>query len=433
MEEGLTGKARLILGGSVRVPEDFVIPEPMPGEVVCPDSLVFEFGDYRVRKSVSHSDGEFDLVIGPRRRMSIVKGDETIASEVELGLSNRGGLHQLFIDMSGGMSSEEAAELIHGIASRRKVKMITLTARFVGDMDDAIERIAQTAEAVRWIVPKGFIGVEAWMTSLDQVKRLRKANVNEIKIDIGCARRDIFEKLYPDRDYDALVELLRDSNEFYKRGKLATDVVYGLGESDQDVDIMLERLCRMNVVPVLRTPRPDQMERIERAGIAPETPSTLRAVFLCGLEKSAMKRHGIDPSKFHTGCMSCGACILVPFKDLRGRKSSSSPFPEARRSCISSPASAPRSEGKVSETIRRCPPTEAGGCDRRTTGSHSGRPGSCPRARPPRNGTDCEAPPSNTGRRRPRTPDRIRAHREGSPSRGSPSGAGTSVSDRVGH
>jgi len=47
-----------------------------------------------------------------------------------------------------------------------------------------------------------------------------------------------------------------------------------------------------------------------------ETPSVLRSLFLAGLQKSAMKRHGLNPERFHTMCFSCQCCDLVPFQDF---------------------------------------------------------------------------------------------------------------------
>ncbi len=359
MEEGLTGKAELILGGSVRVPEGVRLPQPTPGEPPCPNTAALEFDGYRVRVATSQSEGEYSLRVEGKKKMSIVKGDRVVAPDISLGVPNRGCDRQLVIDMSGGITPEEVALIAERTASRRKVKMISFSARFIGDMDDAIDRIARSIEAVKWLSPNGAIGVEAWLTSVDQVSRLKKAGVNEIKIDLGCVRRDVFEKVYPDRDYDAVLDLLRKSVGVFRKGKLACDVYYGLGESDQDIDILLEKICRMGVIPIIRTPRPDDMGRIENAGMDVEAPSVLRSVFLCGLEKSAMRRHGVDPSTFRTMCPSCGACILVPFKDVRCR----TPFlwraPAARTTCTCCPVSAPRISDTASDPPSGDPPQEA--------------------------------------------------------------------------
>lgn len=360
MEEGLTRKAELILGGPVRIPDDVRLPQPSPAEPPCPDTVVLEFDGLRVRTGISQSEGDLEIRMESRKRMSLYRGDEVVVPDISLGTPNRGCEQQLVIDMSGGLSPEDAAMMAERTASRRKVKSISFTARTVDGIDDAVGRIAEAAKTVRWLVPKGAIGVEAWLTSMDQVRTLRDAGINELKIDLGCVRDDIFEKVYPDRNYDAVIDMLRDAGDVFKKGKLASDLYYGLGESDQDIDMMLERLCRMNVIPVLRLPRPEDAGRITASGIPIERPSVLRSVFLCGLEKSAMKRHGIDPSKFHSMCMSCGACILVPFRDLRYPLSFSSLAPAARRSCICSPAWALRTWGTASErNLEGPPPAEA--------------------------------------------------------------------------
>ena len=61
MEEGLTRKGELLLGGGIRLPEGFVLPCRVSQSTAGSGSAVFAFDRYRVKKTVSYDEGEFEL------------------------------------------------------------------------------------------------------------------------------------------------------------------------------------------------------------------------------------------------------------------------------------------------------------------------------------------------------------------------------------
>lgn len=332
MEEGLKGKAELIHGGAVRLPEGLQLQGTYPQD----GTMVFSFSGCRVKKSVSYEEGEFELHQSGRI-LSIWKDGSQIANGVKVLPTSFHCPDQAYFNLDPErdgrpcyydspvipvsqslISVEDIMERLSTAMSRGKVKSVAFTSGICGDAGSTAERMADCVAAVREAFPKMTIGAEAYITEPSQIGMLREAGINEIRINTGCARRDIFEKLCPDADYELPFEMLKACTDYFKRGKMASTFFYGLGETDQDVDMMLERLSRMNVLPVLRMARTNGRDRelYEKCGIPMEQPSVLRSMFLAGLQKNAMARHGLNPERFHSMCFTCQCCDLVPFYDF---------------------------------------------------------------------------------------------------------------------
>ncbi len=336
MEESLTKKAELLLGGDVVLPEGFSVPNrgTATGDGSGTDAVVFSFGHFRVKKNVSYSEGEFELRVTDRGWMSLYRDDQLFVDDVRIQHMVHRCPEQSFYNIDcdshreilcsppfhhpagDSMTVDEILESIRRDTENNRVR--TMAFATTRSDDATVDKLTEIVSAVRAEYAKMTIGVEARLVDPEQVARIRDAGANELKVNVDCARRDIFERIYPDRDYDTVFQVLSNSNGYFRKGKLATTITYGLGETDQDVDMLLEKVCRMNVLPVLRKVHvnDDNRDVLLAAGVPSEPPTVLRSMFLGGLQKSAMKRHGLDPSRFHSMCFSCQCCCLVPFKDF---------------------------------------------------------------------------------------------------------------------
>ena len=342
MEEGLKKKAELILGGGIRLPEGYELPCRISHSTAGPGaglgSAVFAFDGYRVKKPVSYENGEFELRVDDDGGLALYREGSAFVQGVSIQPVVRHCPEQAFFDLDPHciyncaycnspllppdedkhLTTERIMEMLAESMEQTKVKSVAFTSGVSVSVDHTIDRMAEVVAAVRETYPKMTIGVEPYITEVGQIAVLREAGANEIKINVECARKDIFERVCPDLDYDNIFRMLREANNYFKKGKMASNILYGLGETDQDIDMLLERLCRMNVLPGLRMVRINDMnrDRLIAAGVPMETPSVLRSLFLAGLQKSAMKRHGLNPERFHTMCFSCQCCDLVPFQDF---------------------------------------------------------------------------------------------------------------------
>lgn len=342
MEEALRLKAALALGGSVRLPEGYELPCRVSHSTAGPGagfgSAVFQFGGLRVKKSVSYDSGEFELVVGKKGKLSINRRGKPFIRRVEIVPVVRHCPDQAFFNLDPRcmyncayctsplldpsedkhLTTERIMEMLRESVSQQNVEAVSFTSGVVGSVDATVDRFVEVVRAVRSEYPDMPIGVEPYVSSARHIRMLKEAGADEIKINLESPRRDIFEKACPDLDFDGIWKLLSEAVEIFGRGKVISNIIYGMGETDADLDIVMERLCGMGVLPGLRALRINDMNRIRlmEAGIVGETISTERAMSLAEMQMRTMRRHGLTTMTSETMCFACGCCDLVPFRDF---------------------------------------------------------------------------------------------------------------------
>ncbi|MDR0523547.1 MAG: radical SAM protein [Candidatus Methanoplasma sp.] len=343
MEEdvNLRKKSELSLGGGIKLPRGFAMPFRLSRSTAGPGagsaSAVFAFGRYRVKKGVSYDSGEFELHEGGGR-LYLTRGGEPFLDEVTIQPVVFHCPEQAFFNLDQrcmfscafcasprldkgtvkDLSPEAIVSMVRGAMDGGEVRSVSLTSGVVDGIDQTVERMAAAAAAVRREFPGMPIGVEPYVSRREHLEALREAGASEAKLNAEAARRDIFEKVCPDLDYGGVFEMLEAAVEIFGRGNVTSNVIYGLGESDEDLAEVAERLCAMGVIPTLRALRRNAYngESLDAAiGSVPPV-DTERALRAAGMLKSALERHGLNPRGCRTMCLECGCCDLVPFRDL---------------------------------------------------------------------------------------------------------------------
>jgi len=105
----------------------------------------------------------------------------------------------------------------------------------------------------------------------------------------------------------------------FGRGRVTTNVIIGLGETDTEVSEALDRLAAMGVVPSVRAVRVNDGNRedLERAlGHPVEPMETDRHIRLARMLGETLERHGLNARDFRSMCHRCGCCDLEPGQDV---------------------------------------------------------------------------------------------------------------------
>lgn len=343
MEEDLRRKAVLTLGGAVTLPEGYTLPFRVSHSTAGPGagfgSAVFAFGRYRVKKSVTYGEGEFQLVVNERGGLSMTRKGKPFIRRVRVEPVVRHAPDQAFFNLSARciyncayctsplldpsedkhLTTDRIMEMLDESVSIYDVTSVSFTSGVIGSVDETVDRFVDAVAAVRSRYPDMPIGVEPYVTSREHIRRLRDAGADEIKINIETPRRDLFEKACPDLDFDSVLSLLRDAVDIFGRGNVVSNIIYGMGETDADLDVMMERLCRMGVLPGLRALRVNEMNRprLIAAGIRWTKVTPQRSVALAEMQMAAMKRHGLTTENCRTMCFACRCCDIVPFVDIK--------------------------------------------------------------------------------------------------------------------
>jgi len=334
-------KAVLICGGNVKVPKDFRPPFRLSRSTAGPgagsSSLVLAFGGLRVKKSISRDEGEFELVGGPEG-YSLLKNGQPFISELELKPVLYHSPEQAFFnlgqdcifdclfctsrklskDVAKDLDLDRVVDLILEAHRKGELKAVALTSAVVGSIRETIGRMIYVVQKVRKELPDVPIGVEPYVESFEDIDRLHEAGANEIKINIESFDPRIIEIACPKLELEKQLEFLRYAVQVFGRGKVTSNIIIGLGETDRNVLEGVSALASLGIVPSIRALKinPINKEVMEAAlgKLNPVTPE--RLIHLNQEAKLILLAHGLSTTSYHTMCHECGCCDLVPFKDL---------------------------------------------------------------------------------------------------------------------
>lgn len=344
MEKNLIArkKSDLVLGGNVLLPEGYVLPYRLSRSTAGPgagtSSAVFSFQGSRVKKAVSYDSGDFELC-DDNGKISLMRNGSLFIDNVTIEPVVYHSPEQAFFNLdqrcifncafcasprldkniTKNLTNEKIVSMIHkALKEGMTVNAISLTSGVVGSPEETVDMFVSCVKALSKEFPEIPIGVEPYVSSKEDVIRLKDAGATEIKLNIESPNSEIFKKVCPELDQNKILARLNDSVSVFKKGNVQSNVIYGLGETDEDVLSMLETLCSMGVIPVLRAIRVEgpSKESLELA-IGKTVPITTdRSMYLTLEQKKIMEKYELSSAKCLTMCNRCGCCDLVPFVDL---------------------------------------------------------------------------------------------------------------------
>ncbi|MDD4254930.1 MAG: radical SAM protein [Methanofollis sp.] len=315
-------KASLLAAGKVKVagvPPGKYLSSSTAGPGAGGEGSVFYSVDgMRVRLSV---DPTADLVL-----IHEGKGNATIPFRGEMlrGVLEVPGFHcprQAFITLTSSCifscrycavpgragrtkSTEEVVAMVRSVLGR--IDAISLTSGVAGSIEEEERRALDAVRAlVLFDLP---IGVSIYPTQ-DSPRRLKEAGAIEVKFNIEAATPGLFAGMCPGLEWNLVWEVLEESVRLFGKNHVQSNVIVGLGESDEEMAAAVRRLCSIGVIPVLRPLTPS-------AGLAHFTrPSADRLLRLHAIAQAEMAAAGLDAREARTMCAVCMGCDLVPGRD----------------------------------------------------------------------------------------------------------------------
>jgi len=334
-------KAELLAGGAVKLPHGFSIPFPASRSTAGPGagsrSIVFSFGGTRAKKAVSRDSGEFELV-SHDEGLSLTKGGAEFIDDVELIPTLMHAPYQAFVniesacvydckfcnsprlahDATKSLTDERIVEMILDASSKEGFQSVAFTSAVAHTPSMTVKRMAGLVSRIRHELPGTPIGVEPYATRPDEVDMLRDAGADEIKLNIETFDRDIFDKVCGGMDLDHILHAVNHAGEVFGRNKVCSNIIFGLGESDENVLEGVAVLANMGAVATLRALRKDELNAaaLEQCLGRLEPTTADRMLMLAREEKSILQRHGLTTLDFKTMCHACLSCDIVPFWDV---------------------------------------------------------------------------------------------------------------------
>jgi len=321
--EWLKLKALLIERGSVRVTGEPVAKRYIGYATAGPGtggqgSIFLKIGQRRVRLSLSttspltighEGDGQVTLSIDEK----VIKGElEDVAlhcpRQAYVTLSERCiySCRYCAVPLQKGRikTVDELEDRV--ISVKNRIDGIAITSG-VAESVESEER--RTIALVRRLRPLDLpIGVSIYPTTKTAGK-LYELGVSEVKFNTETATSALFGVMCPGLDWNSMQAALDQSVELFGKNHVFSNVIVGLGETDEDLERCITDLSNRGVIPVLRPLNPI-------ASLADwQRPSAARLLELYRYEELALKRAGLSTRMATTMCIACTGCDLVPGKD----------------------------------------------------------------------------------------------------------------------
>ena len=344
MEEDLIfKKATLALGGGIKLPEGFEIPVRVSHSTSGPgaggDSVAFSFHGMRVKKSVSYDRGEFELHERDDGSLYLTHQGEPFIDEIRFDPVVYHCPEQAFFTLDPrcsfgcafcasprlpaadykGLTDEDIAKKCLDAYNEMHVVAVSLTSGVMdNDVDRTADRFISCIKALKKVLPDIRIGIEPYAGSESQIKAFKDAGADEIKLNIQAATPEIFAKVCPDLDRENILRCLGHAVRYFGKGHVTSNIIYGMGETHEDLEKCMCQLCEIGVIPTVRSLRHNKYngESLKKAigEPAPVTPEEM--VEVARIHKDVLSRYGMDTRTCKTMCLECGCCDLVPFRDL---------------------------------------------------------------------------------------------------------------------
>lgn len=288
----------------------------------------------RIRLKLTHDPGAVFKLVIDGDCLSIRKYDRNFISGVKIipkiahspthafiTTSNACKYSCRFCTLSSSKQNKSIGRILEIIndAIRNGAESVAFTSGVVKSPTQTVSHLATIIKAIRKKYPEMVIGVEPYITTMKQLWVLKKAGADELKLNLQSYDREIFRKVCPGLDYDRIMNMINFAAVVFGRGRVCSNIIVGLGESDDNIIQGVEKLASAGVVTTLRPLSIDPSNRkiLESAlghRIQPVRP--VRLLKLACTQKQVLKRYRLTTSGFKTMCHACACCDIEPFMDV---------------------------------------------------------------------------------------------------------------------
>ena len=322
-------KADLVAIGNVDVDESLLsrISSSSAGPGTGLKSIFFRSGDHRVRLEIN-KESPLKMVKANSYFVILKDNKELVRGELEQILAHCP--QQAYITLSercvydckfcsvpklqGRIKTlEEVIAIVEHARKSGGLKAIALTSGIAHSPEEEIDRVIEVVKALRkYNLP---IGASVHPTK-DSSQRLKEAGVVEVKYNVETMDREIFERVCRGRkgfSLDFILESLRDAVQVFGKNRVFTNIIIGLGETDECVREGVEYLAKMGVIPVLR---PITIPPLRKDELVATRPSAERLLKLTKMTREILYTYGLRVDVAETMCLPCTGCDLTPYRDV---------------------------------------------------------------------------------------------------------------------
>ena len=326
----LEKKAELILGPPISI-KNVRLNQPISRSSAGPDAwsqyLIFEFEGTRVRKTITKEDSDFELKfcdkyeIHKNKKMfldnvSILPVKFHCPDQIFLNLTQKCIFDCKFCNSSCGkyeINLDSVDSVLNDLDDN--INSISLTSSIEKNVQNTVELLSKYVSKIREKNKRIAIGIETYINTTEQIDLLHKSGANEIKINIECCSKNIFKMVCLNKDYELIFNMLAHSVNVFGKGNVSSNIIYGLGETDDEIIKCLEELSSIGVLANLRPLSLNEFNKEKMCNIPIEKITKERMVNLAKQQKKIFEKYNLNPN-MKTMCFACKSCDIIPFFDL---------------------------------------------------------------------------------------------------------------------
>jgi biotin synthase-related radical SAM superfamily protein len=322
-------KADLISIGSVQIDESFfsgnnkITPEVGPG--TGNSSIFLRSGNRRVRLTINNLSPLH--LVPDDDHVAVIKGDDILVrGELEnplchcpeqayIILSERCKYDCQFCSVPGMQgeikTSSKVQQMVAAAFATGKLKAITLTSGVAVSPEKEVERMAGIIKQLsrEYDIP---IGVSVHPTK-DSSEELYSAGACEVKYNVATVDPELFHRFCPHLSLHEVIDSLENAVNIFGRNRVSSNLVIGLGESDETVMKGIKHLTGRCIIPILR---PVSSYSLSNNLNNNNRPKAARLLKLGGLLRNMLDSQSLCVDKSRTMCLLCTGCDLTPHKDI---------------------------------------------------------------------------------------------------------------------
>lgn len=206
-------------------------------------------------------------------------------------------------------TKEEVLKIIQDAFDKGNVKAISITSGVEKTPEGELNRVLELMPEIRkYNVP---VGVSIYAVP-DGSEKLKEAGVSEVKYNIEVADSEIFKRVCPELSENDVFDELEKAVSLFGRGRVFSNIIVGLGETDESIEQMIEKLAGIGVIACIR---PIYENALRKGECFMERPSPERLLKLFEIQKRICRKYDLHPEKAETMCSLCSGCDMVPGRD----------------------------------------------------------------------------------------------------------------------
>jgi len=186
------------------------------------------------------------------------------------------------------------------------IDCISITSGVIGSPEEDEERVIEIVREIKkFNLP---IGISTYPVE-GTPGRLHELGVAEVKFNLEAATDRVFSEMCPGQRRDIIISALKESVALFGRNHVFTNIILGLGETDEEMMACIRELCEAGIIPVIRPLNPKaELKDYSR-------PTKERILKTFDYQKEQLRANGLDPSQALTMCVACTGCDLTPGRD----------------------------------------------------------------------------------------------------------------------